>query len=94
MYQQFSTKSFDLCQGIVKIVESFREEGEYAMIVDYLIFTFADEHEDNLPGLVKKIDPGAVALETRTGYTHDWSLWGNGRLKWGHPGEAVARLSR
>jgi hypothetical protein len=63
------------------------------MIVDYLTYTFAEEHEDNLADLAKAIDPGAVALETRTGYAHDWSLWGNGRLKWEHPGEAVARLS-
>jgi hypothetical protein len=43
--------------------------------------------------LVRKIDPGAVPLETKTGYTEDWSLWGSGRLKWGHQGEMVARLS-
>ena len=63
------------------------------MIVDYLTYTFVEEHEGNLSGLAKAIDPGAVALETRTGYAHDWSLWGSGRLKWGHRGEAIARLS-
>jgi hypothetical protein len=42
------------------------------MIVDYLTLTyaFAEEHEGNLPDLAKAIDPGAVALETRTGYVH------------------------
>jgi hypothetical protein len=32
------------------------------MIVDYLTYTFAEEHEDNLPDLAKAIDPGAVVL--------------------------------
>ena len=41
------------------------------MIVDYLTYTFAEEHEGNLPDLAKAIDPGSVALETRTGYTLD-----------------------
>ena len=40
------------------------------MIVDYLTYTFTEEHEDNLPDLAKAINPGAVALETRTGYVH------------------------
>ena len=30
------------------------------MTVDDLIFTFAEGHEDKLPYLVKRIDPGAV----------------------------------
>jgi hypothetical protein len=64
------------------------------MMVDYLTFTFAKEHEDKLADLVKKIDPSAVAVETKSGYTEYWSLWSSGWLKWGHPGEAVARLSR
>ena len=63
------------------------------MIVDYLTFTFTEEHEDKLPGLLKVIDSGAVRLETKTGYANDWSLWGTGRLKWGHQGEMLARLS-
>ena len=37
------------------------------MIVDYPTFTFVEEHEDKLPGLVKKIDPGAVRLKAKTG---------------------------
>jgi hypothetical protein len=62
------------------------------MIVGYLTLTSAEEYEYNLPDLAKAIDPGSVALETRTSYAHDWSLWGNYCLKWGHRGEAVARL--
>ena len=38
------------------------------MIVDYLTFTFAEERENKLPGLVKRIDPGAVSLESKSGY--------------------------
>ena len=52
------------------------------MIVDYLTFTFAEEHEDKLADLVKKIDPGAVSLETKSGHTEYWSLWGNHWLRW------------
>jgi hypothetical protein len=63
------------------------------MIVDYLTYTFGEDHEVNLLGLVKRIDPGAVPLETKSGYAHDWILWGNGRLQWGHRGDVVARLS-
>jgi hypothetical protein len=48
------------------------------MIVDYLTFTFVKEHEDKLADLVKKIDPGAVAVETKSGYAEYWSLWGSG----------------
>jgi hypothetical protein len=63
------------------------------MIVDYLTYTFAQENEENLPELVKEIDRGAVQLEAKHGYTSDWCLWGKGRLKWGHVGDVLARLS-
>ena len=32
------------------------------MIVDYLTYTFTEEHEDNLPDLAKAIDLGPAAL--------------------------------
>ena len=63
------------------------------MIVDYLTFTFAEEHENKLADLVKKVDPGAVAVETKSGYAEYWSLWGSGWLKWGHRGDVLAHLS-
>jgi hypothetical protein len=46
------------------------------MIVDCLTFTFSEEHGDRLPSLVK-IDPGAVTLETKSGYTEYRSLRGS-----------------
>jgi hypothetical protein len=63
------------------------------VIVDYLTYTFAEECEDKLPALVREIDPGAVQLEARHGYTADWCVWGKRRLKWGHVGAVLARLS-
>jgi hypothetical protein len=63
------------------------------MIVDYLTFTFAEEHEDKLADLIKKIDPDAAAVETKSGYTEYWTPWGSGWLKWGHRGKVLAHLS-
>ena len=44
------------------------------MIVDYLTFTFGKEHEDMLPNLGRKIDPGAVAIDAKNGYAESRSL--------------------
>ena len=62
------------------------------MIVDFLTATFGESDEVFLPGLAKKIDPGAVKLETRHGFAEDWALWSTDRLKWDHKGEMLARL--
>ena len=52
------------------VIEQVLWKENEKMIVDYLTYTFTEEHEDNLPDLAKAINPGAVALETRTGYVH------------------------
>jgi|GEM_PF-3385580 len=63
------------------------------MIADYLTFTFAKNHEPGLPDLVRRIDPDAAPIDSKTGYTADWSVWGSGRLQWGHRGDVSARLN-